>query len=280
MKSRYIVYSAVSLVAFAGLSVARASDSKGEISLLRGAAEVRQANGTWSAADSISVGQWVRSSKTDTTVRLPGLTMRVEPGASVRVSKVDGQNTQVDAQGGRVFLKVDSDSTCQVSMANKQVRASQSEFVLDAGPEEKLLVLDGQARFVDEKPATRSLSAWAKGALKPVALDGPDVRQRNKSRKKFVQGEENTGKRIGEDESPTTSPTPSSSPAYTPSPSPSITPPSPSPSPPSPSPSPTAQGGGGEVWPYLVGAGVVGGGLAILLNNDDDDDDVILPASP
>jgi hypothetical protein len=144
--------------------------------------------------------------------------------------------------------------------------------------------LDGKAKFVNEKPAVRSLNAWSKGPAPQVALDGPDVRQRNKNknRKKFVQGEENTGKRIGEDESPTTSPTPSSSPAYTPSPSPSVAPPSPSATPPSPSPSPspTASGGGGEAWPYILGAGVLGGGIALLTNNNDDPDNIILPASP
>jgi len=281
MRKHLAMGSIAALGAVAGLTGAWASDAKPQLVVLRGAAQVEQANGTWQESNSIPIGSWVRSSKSETTLRLPGLTMRMEPGATVRVSKSTGLSNQLEAKGGRVFVKVDAKSSCDVSLPTRTVQASESEFVVD--PKGRLFVLNGQASLLNVRAPLQTLPGWSKELGGRVALDGPDVRKRNQNRKRFTQGEENKGKRIGEDLPPSNSPTPAQSPAYTPSPTATATPPStpPTSSPPTSNP-PTATGGGGEIWPYAVAAAVVGAGTYLLVNNDDDDDQVFVnnPASP
>lgn len=276
MKTPGIITAGLALGAFACLGVASARGNQPTVSVIRGEAQAVQADGSWKQADSAPVGAWLKSAKQETTVRIPGMTVRMEPGAKVRVTQLNDQTASLDARGGRVFVKMDSGTECRLSSQSKTVVASQGEFVLDAA-DQQLYVFGGDAKLVNEQSPSGPAVNWMKEGGKRVALDGPDVRRRNQNRKRFTQGEENQGKRIGEDNPPTYSPSPAvtESPAYTPSATPTFTPTS-TPPPSSPSPPPQGQGAsaGGNAWEIIgpvLGAGAVGAGAFFLANQDDDD---------
>ena len=271
-----------------GLLVASASFAKPAatpISVVRGSLEVRAKDGSYNVSKNPAIGQWVKSSSSDTTILADGLTVRMAKGSEMLVASSQGNEHRLEAKSGRIYVRVPAGSKCVAQIGSQQLRASEGEFVLDAAASD-LYVFEGQATFVGEQAAkVPSLINWENGK-KQLALDGPDVRRRGNKRKRFTQGEENKGKRIGEDQPPTSTASPAitESPAYTPTASPSVTV-SPTTNPPSPSPSPSAQagGGGGQIWPYFLGAGILGGGAAIIANNGGGGDDgprFVAPASP
>ena len=289
MKTHGAITAGLILTALAGISVASASKPEATLTVVRGQALTAQTDGSWKQAESAPVGAWLKSAKPETVVRIPGMTLRMESGAKVRVTQINDQSSKLDARGGRVFVKMDAGSDCRLSAQDKTVVASQGEFVVDSGEKSRLYVFSGDAKLLEEAPKYAPAATWAQHP-DGLALDGPDVRRRNKNRKRFTQGEENQGKRIGEDQPPTYSPSPSAtqSPAYTPSP----TPPSPSYSPPpsaSASPPPQQDGLGvddpvGDLGPWdvlgpVIGAGAVAGAV-IGLQGGDDDDRPFLVASP
>lgn len=282
MKTTALLVSGVALVAALGIAAANAAEPAG-VSVVRGNVQVER-GGAWVSSSKVPVGSWVRAVDQDATLRVGGIAMRVEPGARVRVGSLDGQ--KVDARGGRVFVKVSPDAQCAVSTGKNIVSAHEGEFVLDAGPQERLFVLQGDARLAKEG-SSAPLASWSKS----IALDGPDVRRRNRNRRRFTQGEENQGKRIGEDapptQTPTARPTYTETPAYTPSVTPTTPPSSPPPTTPNPNPSPNPEvGGGGDpaIWiGGIVGAGALAFGIDRLVNDDSDDTNVFRgfrPASP
>ncbi|MBS2034804.1 hypothetical protein JST97_07445 [bacterium] len=130
--------------------------------VVRGQAEVRQADGAWVAAQGFGPGQTIRSQKDNTTVSLPGATIRLESGSQLAFKQV-GDRLQMFAKNGRVFVSLDKDVVCELESAKKNIVASGSEFAVD-GNTGKLFVLSGNAR-VDGEPATGSedLRDWAKG---------------------------------------------------------------------------------------------------------------------
>ncbi|MBT9585588.1 hypothetical protein IV102_19765 [bacterium] len=274
MKKSHLLAAAIGIVSIVGVSAVRAAEAKSDTFVLRGSARVEGSNGRWNQASSVPVGKWVRSDKSETTLRVPGMTVRVEPGARVRLSESQNGAARLDARGGKIYVKVDSSAPCVVSSRNKQVSASQAEFVLDAGPLENFYIVDGDAQMTDllATPETAA-KAWKKFASQ-VALDGPDVRQRNKNknRRRFTQGEANKGKRLVESPIP---PVETASPAYTPPVTPSVAPPSPSPPPQQPPPPQV----GGNPWPWI--GGILGaGGIVVLVTRRNDGDRVVNPASP
>ena len=285
MQKKLLLGVALGLSLGTTLTLAWAGETKAEISVVRGVAQVRQADGKWVASSKPPVGSWVRSSQGDTTVRLPGLTMRLEKGASVRVAQASTEAAQLDAKGGRIYVKVDKDSRCQVATTTKKLEATAGEFVLDAGADEKLYVVEGHAAFKDGKKVHTPLIAWAKeDADGDAEADGPDRRVRATKPEKFTQGEENTGKRLGEDETPSPSPSATYSPTATPTPRTAVTP---SPTPTSTPTRTVTDGGGSDIWPIVGGLAGAGGLAAFLLTRDDDDNNnggggfiVFPPASP
>jgi hypothetical protein len=285
MKSTKIFYGTLLAATLAGVSGAYAAAPKSEITVLRGELQVQQGR-EWVTSSQVTPGTWVRANRSDTTLKMNGMSVRLEPGARVKVTPTS-QGTKIDARDGRLYVKVNPAASCLVATAKNQVRAGESEFVLDAGTQERFYVLQGQAQLVKPTLAPQPVASWSKS--KAVALDGPDVRRRAKNRRRFTQGEENKGKRIGED-APPSSPTPAAtqSPAYTPAPSPSYTPPpSPNPNPPQPPSNPPPAATGGSPWPWIGGALLAGGagyGISRLVDNNDDNpvffNNVIRPASP
>lgn len=270
----------LTMAALLGLSAAWASDVRPPIAVTRGSVQVRQANGQWVSSTKIPLGSWVKSTQGETTLQAGGVTMRLEPGSQVKVASVSDASA-LEARGGRVFVKIDSSNTCQVKLKKNLVVASESEFVVDAGASERIYVLSGQAQFADAKVEPAALENWASDTSE-IALDGPDVRRRNRNRRRFTQGEENKGKRIGEDLPPSQTPayTPTETPAYTPSYTPTATPSANVPTPsPSPQPPPQAVDGGFNPWPLIGGLAGAGGITAFILTRDDDEEQIIIPAS-
>lgn len=247
---------------------------------LRGTLLSQQPDGSWAKTDKFPVNQWLAAGAEGTTVKVPGATVRLKPGSQLCLAGSTGEaSSQLKASHGRVFVKLDEGGSCQISTATKRFQASRGEFVLDAGEEEALYVVEGDVQTQASEtspsaPEIRPLSHWADS----VALDGPDVRKRNRNRRRFTQGEENKGKRIGEDLPPTRTPMPTATetPAYTPTITPSPTTP---PQPPS-NPPPQATGGG-ELWPVIGGLVGLGGVTYLITRNDRNDENrVVFPASP
>jgi hypothetical protein len=215
-------------------------------------------------------GDWLVANDSDATVRTTRGTFRLTRGASIRVNP---KNSAVETRG-RVFCRVHSKEWLSLSTGKRNVLVKDAEFVLDSANDGQLRLMNGEV-YAERAQREIFRTAAVDWTDQPVALDGPDVRKRNRKRTKFTQGEENKGKSIGEDEPPVHT----ASPAYTPTPSvspqasvsPSI---SPSVSP-TVSPSPTQnnvveEGGGGELGPILGGVAGAGGLAAFLATRGDD----------
>lgn len=257
-----------------GLSASWASekDLSETTRVLRGQLVVQNQKGDWQPTSFVSVGKWVRSEGADTTVQVPGMTLRLEPGAKIRLNSAKDGASQLDTSTGRVFVRVDSSQVCTVAAQARQVQACKAEFVLDADNADQVYMVGGDAQVIDTPvPVEQKVKAWRRSSR--LALDGPDVRQRNKNkrRKKFVQGEENKGKKLVEE--PTPQPSMTQTPAYTPTPPP-VQPPVP-PTPPTPPPTVT----GGSIWPVV--GGLVGlGGIIALVTRGGGTENPVRPASP
>jgi len=226
-----------------------------------------------------SEGQWLRAKDSDATIRVQGSTIRVQAGTNVRIHSGEGSLTKVDAKGGRIFVKVDDHSTCEVSTSSKKFTAGASEFLVDAGTQDRLYTLQGGVQLSEIKPTPVTAKTWKKAF--EVALDGPDVRKRNNNRRRFTQGEENKGKRIGEDLPPSNTPTAApETPAYTPTATPTFTP-TVTPTTPPPTDNPPQVVEGTDPWPIIGGVAGLGGLIAfVVTRNNGDEQRVVGPFSP
>lgn len=277
------------VAAAASVCVAAALQPESGSKVLRGEVSLQSTPGANGPGSPLTTGQWVQSLNSDTTLRLPGAVVRMDKGTSLRYGVAKGSSElSLAAKGGRIYVSLDDAASCEVASPKKRYRATQGEFVLDTGKDQVYRV-EGDVQVVSGKAeGFTPMQTWSKGE---VALDGPDVRRRNRNRRRFTQGEENKGKRIGEDlppsSSPSATPTVTESPAYTPSATPSFTP-SASASPvdtTTTTTEPAAVGGGPD--PFLIGLGVAGAGgaaygISRLVDNNSNDPVQIInrPASP
>lgn len=153
---------ATAVVVGSVMGVAWGGGQNSPAQVVRGQAEVRQANGTWVSAPGFGPGQTIRSQKANTTVALPGAVVRLDSGAQLAYKQVDGR-LQMFAKDGRVFVSLDKDTTCQLNSAEKNIVATGSEFAVD-GATGKLFVLSGNARVDGEQSeGSEDLRDWAKG---------------------------------------------------------------------------------------------------------------------
>lgn len=278
MKSLRATSGLILAVTLVGVSLA-SGNTDSSPHLLKGSILSADAKGRWVPCEAPQAGQWIRSTQANTVVSCDGVTLRADKGAEVRFEPKDNQVSRVSARGGRVYVSLEDQLQCDVAIGDKHVAAQGGEFLVDA-TNARLAVLDGSASIVKAVPVFSPLPVWQKSEL---ALDGPDVRRRAKNRRRFTQGEENKGKRIGEDAPPTQTPPPSmtQTPAYTPT----LTP-TPSPStPPSPPPSnpPTVVEGGFDPLPLVSGLLGAGGIAFLVIRNDGGNNDpqrIVFPASP
>jgi len=249
MKTLNKIIAGTALATLASLPVIGAAPPPTPAQVVRGVAHVEK------SAD--RKGDWLVANDSEATVRTTRGTFRLCKGASIRVSS---KKSVVETRG-RVFCDVHSKDWLSLSTGKRTVVVKDAEFVLDSAHDGQLRLIDGEV-YAEREHRTIFRTAAADWTDQPVALDGPDVRKRNRKRTRFTQGEENKGKKIGEDEPPTQS----ASPAYTPTPTPSVSPQasvSPSVSP-STQPPQNPQGGGSNLGPIL-GAVAGAGGLAAFL---------------
>ena len=218
--------------------------------------------------------------------------LRLAEGTTLHVQYVGKEAARLEVFSGKIFasLPTDGKSSLAVATPTALVKSVGGDFVMDvAAQDTRLSVLDGCANLAGTKldldgignlPGVQSVNvspgldanarqtpdaSFLTKAEPPgeVAVDGPDVRVRKKDKRKFVEGEENQTRRVGEDETPS------------PSPSPQYTPPPTEPPPPPPNNPPLPQftdGGGGEIWPYILGGVGLGTGLYFLLRDTDTND--------
>ncbi|MBS2034820.1 hypothetical protein JST97_07525 [bacterium] len=252
MKPLNILLAGASLAVLASLPVIGAGSPPSPAEVVRGAAHAEK------SAD--RRGDWLVANDSEATVRTTRGTFRLSKGASIRVNT---DKNSVETRG-RVFCRVHSKEWLKLSTGKRNVIVKDAEFVFDSAHNGQLRLMDGEV-YAERDQRNIFRTAAADWTDERVALDGPDVRKRNRKRTRFTQGEENKGKRIGEDETPTQT----ASPAYTPTPTPTLTPQvSASPPPPSPSP-PPAQGGGSNLAPILGGVAGAGGLAAYLATRGD-----------
>lgn len=261
MKISQVMFASAALASLASWPVIGAIAPPKAVQVIRGAAHTEK------GAD--RNGDWLVANDAEATVRTTNGTFRLTKGAAVRVRE---KSNVVDTRG-RVFCKVASQEWLRLNTGKRYVTAKDGEFVLDSANGGQMRVFDGEV-FAEREQRPIFRTAAVDWTDEPVALDGPDVRKRNKNRRRFTQGEENKGKRIGEDEPPAQT----ASPAYTPSPSPtfspqaSVTPTITPTTPPSPTnPPPAAEAGGWDPWPLVGGLAGAGGLTAFLLTRDDGD---------
>jgi len=261
-----------------GLGFAHATQP-GQPHVLRGGVEVLDEAGRWTAQNDVPVGKWVRSTSADTTITLSGSTVRLKQGTSVLLNLSANNRVDFKAKGGGLFVKVQPEAQCDIHTPASDMVASAGEYAVDAQSSDNLQILAGSVMATPTAPPKPDLKALDK----TLALDGPDVRRRGRNRKRFTQGEENKGKRIGEDAPPTTSASPpmTETPAYTPTPTftPTLTP-TPSPTAPPQNPPPTATGG--SPWPWLVPTlAAVGTGTYFLVRDTGNEpNQAVFPISP
>lgn len=274
MNNNKLVTTALTATLALGLSSAWANGTSSPSVILRG-----NLSGHTGASNVLSTGEWLTADGGDATIQTPGAVIRIQAGASVRLDEVQAQSSKLAARGGKVFVKVAEGSRCVVAAGNKSVESTTGEFLVDAKAEPRCYSVSGNLQA--HGPAPTASHSW-KSVDKTLALDGPDVRKRNNKRRRFTQGEENKGKRIGEDLPPSRTPAPTvtESPAYTPSYTPTPTPPqTPPPTPNNPPPTVVE---GGSPWP-LIGGLIGAGGLAYFIStrgNDNTPNNIVRPFSP
>lgn len=266
------------------LTFAQATQAGGA-DVVRGAVKVQQANGQWTAEKHVPLNKWVRADSSDTTLALAGSTVRMQEGTAIFVTQSDNNRVDIKAKDGEVFVKVQPDASCNVHTPTSDVAMLEGEAAVDTQSVDNLRVLGGSVSATPVKPAAE-VKVSLKELDKALALDGPDVRKRNRNRRRFTQGEENKGKRIGEDAPATTSPSPlPETPAYTPTatPTPTFTP-QPSPTTPPPQQTPPPSVGGGSPWPWLAPVIVAAGtGTYFLVRDTNDNNEpirAVFPSSP
>ena len=241
----------------------------------------RTSQSSWLRTD--AGGQAVVSFASDTQLRLAGAT-------TLHMHSSNKDAVQLQVVTGKIFASVppSGKSSLRVSTPDGQVQSSGGEFLVNVvGRNTELSVLDGRAALIGTKIEMEHVGALAgvgqvnvrPGMDARLAYDGPDVRQRNKARRKFEKGEQNTGKRLNEDQTPTPSPSPSETPAPA-----SVQPPTQPP--PANNPPPQLTEGGGSIWPWVLGGLGLGTGLYFLLRDMDDNEQTTfiqnqqVPASP
>lgn len=256
-----------------------------EAQVLRGQVEMRQADGKWGETTMVDAGKWIRSAAPETTIKVPGATVRLDKGASIKYQAAGGIQPRLNlsADGGRIYVHLDDQTALRLNSKELVYTAHRGEFVMDSTTG-KVFALAGDIRALDRQQAPSNLESWSKDGA--VAVEGPDVRRRNTKKRRFTEGEENRGKRMGEDETPTSSPTytPSASPTF--SPSTQATPRTPTEN------ARVEEEGGGVDGALIAGALIVAGGGAYLIYREFSDDDdnpgsngtffnnVVFPTSP
>lgn len=223
--------------------------------------------------------------------------LRMAENTTVHVTSSNPANLNLEVTQGKILVDVPEHGRSQVRIETPKggVSSSGGVMVVEASSGgTRVDALSGSPTVAAERlslPGLGSMPGQTSIRVQPglevmmesgpVALEGPDVRRRNKKRGKFVQGEESGPKRVGEDESPSPSPSPNYTPPPTQPPPTVVTPP-----PPDTTPVITEGGGGGEIWPYLLGLGALGTGAYFLFRDDDSNNNggfIVnnnIPASP
>ena len=270
---------------------------------------IDDSNWTVVPSGQISQSRWLHTGKAgEATIAFANRShLRMAEDTTVHITVSDAGTLKLDVIAGRVLTQMPQDgkSTLALRTPKGVIHSTGGEMIVDVDQQKtQVSALSGQPSVEADQLTYKQFGVVEgihSGLVVPgidvrlsgspkvayidsedlIAVDGPDVRARKK-RPTYVRGEETGPKRIGEDETPSPSPSPS----YTPPPQTSVQP-SPTP-PPSNPPSPKiTDGGGGEVWPYLLGAAALGTGAYFLFRDDSNDNFINngpffnnIPASP
>lgn len=235
-------------------------------------------NGDWRTVEKgqVDQGSWLRTEAgCEAVIALRNdAHLRMAENTSVHISQSSASGARLEVLEGKILSDVPEHGRSTVAFDTPEgvIQSSGGVTVVEVKDQNTSVnSLTGSASVQAEKISVpgfgvlpgRKQAQTVTGV--ELAMDGPDVRRRNKRRQPFVQGEETGPKRLGEDETPSPSP----SPAVTPTPPPQTTV---QPTPPPPNNTPVAtSGGGGEIWPYLLGAAALGTGAYFLFRGDDED---------
>lgn len=243
---------------------ADASTADGQV---RGNVLVKDATGNWQPTSDLQPGSWVKAADSSATLNVSGVMIRMTEGATAQLVAVtpEAVSVKMGSGEGRVFVNVPSGIKLDLQAGGERVKASNGEFVLGYGAQNRLEVFSGDAVGSKAQRGMYGAKAWA--SEKELALAGPDTQRRPTNQ---VENTNTQTQNAGEDQtmSPTFSPSPTET--WTPTTTPTWTPTA------SPTPTRTAtvEGGGTEIWPFILG-GLALGGLIYYLVDDDDDDDII-----
>ena len=239
----------------------------------------------------VDQGSWLRTEPGgEAVISLRNDThLRMAENTSVHVSYSDAGNAWLEVLQGKVLSDVPEHGRSVLAMDTPKgtINSSGGVTIVEvSGDNTSVNSLTGSASVQAEELSLtgvgvlpgRKQARLLPGVEMQLALEGPDTRRRNKRRQPFVQGEETGPKRLGED----VPPSPSPSPAVAPTPPPTTVQPTPPPN----NPPVARSGGGGEIWPYLVGAAALGTGAYFLFRDDEESNNgqffvnPTIPASP
>jgi hypothetical protein len=217
----------------------------------------------------------------------PGVTVRSTSGS---LAKIDAAADKVVASdvSGRHFVRIDGRHKVVIQTATGTVVANSGEFLVDSKDATKLHVFQGDAH-VEGRTSKVEVVTQVK-QIKPtqVALDGGDIRARNRDDDEFRKGT-NRNKAVNRIkpkppvsrpiQRPVTPPTTNTPPTViTQPPVVNTPPPVVNTPPPVVNTPPPAVGGGGAWWPWVLGGLALGGGIFALI--DGNNNDPVPPASP
>ncbi|MFN8613757.1 MAG: FecR domain-containing protein [Vulcanimicrobiota bacterium] len=255
--------------------------------------------GKWRTVEpgSVDQGDWLKTqdgSEAVVTLRNDAH-LRLAENTTIHIEQASPENARVRVIQGKILASLPDHGRSQLDIQTPQggVGSSGGSTMVDVNEgNTRVESIEGSATFQSDSIVSsegKVFNGAMKGRVMPgipvtmgeVAWDGPDVRKRPRRPKRFTQGEENRGRNLGED----VTPSPSPAPAVTPPEETVIIRPAPPPRPTQPPPT-VVEGGGGEIWPYLVGAAGLGTGLYFLLRDTDEDNNNFvggggfIPASP
>lgn len=218
----------------------------------------------------------------------PGVTVRSSEGSQAKVESLP-EKTVVTQMSGRHHIRIDGHHKVVIKTAAGTVVANDGEFLVDCQDRTKLHVFSGDAGLV-APTANAEVPFMLKGFAKPtqVALDGGDIRARNRDDDEFRKGT-NRNKAINriKPPKPISKPIIRVTPPVQPPPTVNVPPVTPRVTPPvvntppvtPPVNPPAAVGGGGQWWPWALGGLALGGGIFALIDGNRNNDP-IPPASP
>ncbi|MCW5867627.1 MAG: hypothetical protein KIS61_10215 [Candidatus Eremiobacteraeota bacterium] len=146
-------------------------------SVIQGTVQVQSKDGSWRDESNPGAGASIRTQDADATLNLAGAQIRLAPHSQVKIVQMNEKsvNLRLSETGGRVFVHVPKDSSCQLEFGKEVVKSGESEFVVGYGKSVGVEVFSGTVTRSEGVKSTLSATDWeGQGAFADADADEPE----------------------------------------------------------------------------------------------------------